>query len=79
MTAELSFSPVDYKHEHLPHLLDFLRECLPQSGRALDIDGRHSFYKDIEGCFEGFWCMFDDSRIIGAVGLKRLDAEKCEL
>ncbi|MBQ6797248.1 MAG: GNAT family N-acetyltransferase [Clostridia bacterium] len=78
MTRE-SFAPIKYRKEYEPELIDFLAQCLPQSGRALDIDGRHSFYRDIENIFIAFWCMFDGDKIIGAVAVKELSDTDCEL
>lgn len=76
---EKSFEPMRYHKMYEPLLLDFLEKCLPESGRALDIDGRHSFYKDIDNCFKSFWCMFDRDKIIGTVAVKELDNKSCEL
>ena len=76
---EKSFEPIEYRKEFEPLLLEFLEQCLPESGRALDINSRHSFYLDIENCFKAFWCMFDNGEIIGAVGVKELDDVSCEL
>lgn len=59
--------------------IEFLRKCLPQSGRKLDLDGRHRIYLDIEGNFELFICMYDSERIIGTAAVKRLDDTRCEL
>lgn len=73
------FEPVIYNKIFEPQLISFLEKCLPESGRALDINGRHSFYMDIENCFDAFWCMFDDEGIIGAVAVKRLGDVSCEL
>ncbi|MBE5953954.1 MAG: GNAT family N-acetyltransferase [Lachnospiraceae bacterium] len=73
------FIPVIYKSEYEPQLIEFLDECLPESGRALDINGRHRFYKDIDNSFIAFWCMFDGDKVIGAVGVKDLDNNFCEL
>lgn len=53
-----SFEPIKYKKIYEPLLLAFLEECLPESGRFLDINGRHSFYMDIDNSFKDFWCMF---------------------
>lgn len=74
-----SFEPVKYdkRYEHL--LLAFLEKCLPESGRALDISGRHSFYMDIDNSFKNFWCMFDQDKIIGAVAIRELGDKSCEL
>lgn len=73
------FTPIKYNKTYLPCLLDFLEKCLPESGRALDIHGHHSFYLDIENCFQGFWCMFDEENIIGTVAVRKMDSENCEL
>lgn len=60
-------------------LIDFLQQCLPESNRKLDLDGRHRFYQDIENYFEAFWCMFYDEKIIGTVAVKTLENNMCEL
>lgn len=73
------FEPVWYNKKYEPLLIDFLEQCLPESGRALDVNGRHSFYKDIESYFKAFWCMFDQGKVIGAVAVKELDDISCEL
>lgn len=74
-----SFTPVKYNPIYQPKLLFFLEQCLPQSGRALDIQGHHSFYLDIENNFLAFWCMFDGESIIGTVAVRNIDDENCEL
>lgn len=74
-----SFEPITYKKVYEPLLLTFLEKCLPESGRALDISGRHSFYMDIDNSFKNFWCMFDHDKIIGAVAIKELSDKSCEL
>ena len=73
------FVPVIYKREYEPQLIEFLDKCLPESSRALDINGRHSFYKDIDNTFKAFWCMFEGDKVIGTVGVKELDNNCCEL
>lgn len=76
---EKSFELIEYSKMYEPLLIEFLEKCLPESGRALDINGRHGFYKDIENCFKAFWCMFDQEKVIGAVAVKELDNKSCEL
>ena len=76
---EKSFEPVKYNKLYKPLLMDFLEQCLPESGRTLDINGRHSSYNDIENCFKAFWCMFDQENVIGVVAVKELDETNCEL
>jgi len=60
-------------------LIEFLQNCLPESGRGFDLQGRHNFYCDIDKNFKSFWVMFDRDEVIGTVAVKELDAEKCEL
>ena len=79
MVCDLKTDIVEYDNEFFPELVEFLEKCLPESGRALDIDGRHSFYKDIESNFKGFWCMFYNEKIIGAVAVHELSESDCEL
>lgn len=76
---EKSFEPVKYNKVYGLLLVDFLEQCLPESGRILDINGRHSSYKDIENSFKSFWCMFDQEKMIGVVAVKELDEKNCEL
>ena len=79
MVCDFKTDIVEYDNEFFPELVEFLEKCLPESGRALDIDGRHSFYKDIESNFKGFWCMFYNEKIIGAVAVHELSESDCEL
>ncbi|MBP1549524.1 MAG: GNAT family N-acetyltransferase [Oscillospiraceae bacterium] len=74
-----SFEPIEYQKEFEQLLIEFLEQCLLESGRALDLQTRHGFYLDIENYFKAFWCMFDGGKIIGAVGVKELDNASCEL
>lgn len=73
------FELIDYEKIYEPQLLSFLEKCLPESGRALDIDGRHSFYKAISSHFVGFWCMLDNEDIIGTVAVREMNGNDCEL
>ena len=74
-----TFYVKEYNTEYKDKLIDFLQICLPESGRSLDLEGRHSFYNDIEKYFVAFWCMFDNDKIIGTVAVKELDKNRCEL
>ncbi|MBP0968035.1 MAG: GNAT family N-acetyltransferase [Oscillospiraceae bacterium] len=76
---ELSFTPVPYRAEYETRLLGFLERCLPESGRVLDLSGRHSFYLHIADSFAAFWCMFDREQIIGTVAVREMNAQDCEL
>lgn len=79
MVCDLNAEIVPYEDKFYPQLIEFLEKCLPQSGRALDIDGRHSFYKDIQHNFKGFYCMLHGKKIIGAVAVHHLNEKDCEL
>lgn len=69
----------EYNKTYHDSLIGFLHKCLPESGRTLDIDGRHKMYKDLNRYFDCFLCMFDNEMIIGTVGIKKLNNKKCEL
>ncbi len=68
-----------YNIQYNKCLIQFLEKCLPQSGRRLELNGRHKMYCNVDEYFEYFWCLFDDKEIIGTVALKRLNNECCEL
>ena len=74
-----SFEIIEYQKEYEPLLISFLKKCLPESHRSLDINGRHSYYLNIAEHFVGFWCMIDDNNIIGTVAISELDNKRCEL
>ena len=77
MEKNICIDKYEKKHERI--LIDFLQQCLPESNRTLDLNGRHKFYQDIENYFEVFWCMFDENKIVGIVAVKALDDNRCEL
>ena len=74
-----SFEIIEYQKEYEHLLISFLEKCLPESHRCLDINGRHSYYLNIEQHFKGFWCMFNKGKIIGTVAISELSSENCEL
>lgn len=74
-----SFELTEYNKTFEPLLIEFLEKCLPESDRTLDINGRHSYYLDIQNHFKKFWCMFDSENIIGVVAVSELNIMDCEL
>ena len=68
-----------YEKKNEKQLFDFLSVCLPESGRCLDLGGRHQYYRDISNHFVGFWCLWDAESIIGSVAISKLTNENCEL
>lgn len=59
-------------------VLHFLEAVLPESGRDLDVDAIEAYVKSLED-FEKVWCLYDEARLIGTVGVRRLDDTNCEL
>ncbi len=76
---DINFIMTEYELSQEPHLFAFLEKCLPESGRTLDLNGRHSYYKDIPGHFDVFLCMADGETIIGTVAVRRMNDKDCEL
>lgn len=54
---------VTYKNIYYTKLITFLEACLPESGRILDLSGRHKAYQNILEYFDMFWCMLDHEQI----------------
>ena len=59
-------------------VIRFLTEVFPESGKAFELNGRHSAYADIKRNFAEFWCLFDDDMVIGTVAVKMLSDDICE-
>lgn len=57
----------------------FFANVFPEAGKAYEPEGRHSAFADIEHNFIGFWCLFDNDKLIGTVAVKKLSNTECEL
>lgn len=68
-----------FDEKYAEKLISFLRRCLPESGRMLDLEKKHKCYLDVQHCFDAFWIMLDEEEIIGTAALKRMDERRCEL
>lgn len=68
-----------FEEAYYEELILFLEKCLPESGRQLELNGRHKTYRNIGKVFDVFWCLFDEKNVIGTVALKKIDSTKCEL
>ncbi len=68
-----------FNDQYTEKVISFLRRCLPESGRKLDLDQKHKSYLDVQHCFDAFWIMLDREEIIGTAALKRMDECRCEL
>lgn len=73
----------EYKSQYGGRLIRFLEKCLPESGRTLELDGRHKMYQNAEEYFDNFWCLFDKEELIGTVAIRNLGGDHgtlcCEL
>ena len=65
-----------YTNELQNDIINFLENVLPESGRKLDLDGRHNFLMYIQDVYEKFWCLYDGERLIGTVGIKKISSPK---
>ena len=52
--VRVRFTIQKYQKTDRNGLLHFLQKCLPESGRTLELDGRHKMYRNIEDSFEKF-------------------------
>ena len=68
-----------FNDQYTEKVISFLRCCLHESGRKLDLDQKHKSYLDVQHCFDAFWIMLDGEEIIGTAALKRMDERRCEL
>ena len=57
----------------------FFTKVFPESGKAFESEGRHAAFADIKYNFIGFWCAFDDDKLIGTSAVKKLSDTECEL
>lgn len=70
---------VQYKDEYKQRLFDFTDRCFEELSKNFEPEGRHYFYKDIGKSFEVFYCLTDEEKVIGTVGLKKIDDYTVEL
>ena len=56
----------------------FLESVLPESGRNLDADAIRQYVKSLED-FDKVWCLYDQTSLIGTVGIRPLNETSCEL
>lgn len=73
------YSIQKFNDQYTEKVISFLRCCLPESGRKLDLDQKHKSYLDVQHCFDSFWIMLYGEEIIGTAALKRMDECRCEL
>ena len=69
----------EYSADMQEDVLQFLTDVFPESGKAFEPNGRHAAFADAVHNFTGFWCMFDDDKLIGTAAVKKLSDTVCEL
>lgn len=70
---------VDYTDDLKDGVFSFTDECFRGLGKAFEPEGRHSFYNDIRSNFVVFKCLVEEDKVIGTVGLKKIDDVTVEL
>lgn len=70
---------VEYKREYRQSVFDFTDNCFRELGKKFEPDGRHYFYNDIETYFDVFFCLVLDDKVVGTVGLKKINDDTAEL
>lgn len=68
-----------YQDEFQNDILRFYTEVLPESGRKLELNGRHKVLSNISKHYEKYWCLYDEYRLIGTVAVRGIDEQTCEL
>ena len=69
----------EYSNAHKESLIHFMSICLPETGRAFELEGKHKMYQDVLGFYTNFWCLVKDEEVIRTVAIKKMDNKKCEL
>ena len=60
-------------------VFEFTEKCFNELGKPFEPEGRHSFYSDIDGGFDRFWCLLSDGIVEGTVAVRRMDDTTAEL
>ncbi|MCR5630043.1 GNAT family N-acetyltransferase [Eubacterium sp.] len=70
---------VEYRKEYKQDVFSFTDNCFRELGKKFEPDGRHYFYNDIETYFDVFFCLILDNKVVGTVGLKKINDDTVEL
>ena len=70
---------VEYREEYKQGVFEFTGRCFEELGKKFEPEGRHSFYNDISDEFDVFYCVLENNRVTGTVGLKKFNADTVEL
>ena len=70
---------VPFNDSYKQRVFDFTDKCFEELGKKFEPSGRHSFYNDITNNFVVFYCLLDQDKLIGTVGLKKTDEKTVEL
>ncbi|MBO4846252.1 MAG: GNAT family N-acetyltransferase [Lachnospiraceae bacterium] len=70
---------VEYDDKMKEDVFAFTDSCFKKIGKAFETEGRHSFYENIKGGFDMFWCLTSYKEVSGTVAIKHIDDETAEL
>lgn len=68
-----------YNIELQQDIEQFFEKCFTELGWSYEPNGRHSDIANIQNSYMSngcFWCMYDDSRLIGTVAVRVINTEK---
>ena len=72
-------SIIAYNDQLKASVFEFTSKCFSELGKSFEPQGRHSFYNDIEGHFECFWCLVTSDGVMGTSAIAKLDDSTAEL
>ena len=73
------YNLIEFTSELQEKVINFYSNCLLESGRKFEPDGRHQALRNIKDTYDAFWCLELDNKIIGTVAVNSLSYDNCEL
>ncbi|MGL4107400.1 GNAT family N-acetyltransferase [Clostridium sp. LP20] len=73
------YNLIEFTEELQERVINFYSNCLLESGRKFEPNGRHQALVNIKDAYDIFLCLELNNKIIGTVGVKNLGCFKCEL
>ncbi|MCR4795040.1 MULTISPECIES: GNAT family N-acetyltransferase [Ruminococcus] len=69
----------EFSEDMQQDVIDFFTAVFPEAEKVFEPEGRHRSFADVKNNFIGFWCLFDDNKLIGTSAVKKLSDDECEL
>ncbi|MGG7177346.1 GNAT family N-acetyltransferase [Clostridium paraputrificum] len=73
------YNLIEFTAELQEKVINFYSNCLLESGRKFEPEGRHQDLGKIKDSYDAFWCLEFNNNIIGTVAVNSLSYDKCEL